>query len=221
MGAGAGAPPVAGRDMARVQKLRLEPAREEKYRRRQGEVIDAAAAIFAEKGYHGASTTDIADRLGIRQGSLYYYFASKEAALEVVCYKGVEGFSQGLEEILEGEPSAAGKLRGAVLNHLRPVRERPDYVRVFLRDRHHLPDCSRRKIGGLSRRYEKQLRDVFQGGVENGEFRSDLDCRLAALALLGMLNGVAQWYGRQNVADLERIADEYLTLLLVGASSHG
>lgn len=221
MGAGAGTAPVAGRDLAQAQKLRVATAREEKYRRRQGEVIDAAAAVFAEKGYHGASTTDIADRLGIRQGSLYYYFASKEAALEVVCYKGVEGFSQGLEEILKGTRGAAGKLRGAVLNHLRPVRERPDYVRVFLRDRHHLPDCSRRKIGGLSRKYEKQLRDIFREGVDNGEFRADLDCRLAALALLGMLNGVAQWYGRQNVADLERIADEYLTLILAGASSRG
>lgn len=207
--------------MAQAQPLHMEAAREEKYLRRQGEIIDAAAAVFAEKGYHGASTTDIADRLGIRQGSLYYYFASKEAALEVVCYKGVEGFTQSLEDILKGTSDAGGKLRAAVLNHLRPVIERPDYVRVFLRDRHHLPDSSRRKIGGLSRKYEKQLRDVFQEGVDNGEFRADLDCRLAALALLGMLNGVAQWHGKQKVANIERIADEYLTLVLSGASSHG
>jgi TetR/AcrR family transcriptional regulator, cholesterol catabolism regulator len=67
-------------------------AKVEKYQRRYGEIIDAVAAVFAEKGYHGASTKDIADRLGIRQGSLYYYFASKESALEEVCQIGVEGF---------------------------------------------------------------------------------------------------------------------------------
>ena len=38
--------------------------------------------MFAERGYHGATTQDIADVLGIRQASLYYYFPSKEAALE-------------------------------------------------------------------------------------------------------------------------------------------
>lgn len=207
--------------MAQAQQYHVEAARDEKYLRRQREIIDAAAAVFAEKGYHGASTTDIANRLGIRQGSLYYYFASKEAALEVVCYKGVEGFTQGLEEILNSHAGPAEMLRRAVLNHLRPVRERPDYVRVFLRDRHHLPDTSRRKIGGLSRRYETRLRDIFQAGVDNGEFRADLDCRLAALAVLGMLNGTAQWYGKQKTADIERIADEYLTLILAGARSRG
>lgn len=49
-------------------------------RRRAGEVLEAAAAVFAERGFHGASTQDIADRLGMRQASLYYYFTSKEAA---------------------------------------------------------------------------------------------------------------------------------------------
>ena len=52
---------------------------------RMAEVFDAAAAVFAEKGYHGTSTKDIADRLGLQQGSLYYYFASKEEALRKVC----------------------------------------------------------------------------------------------------------------------------------------
>ena len=53
--------------------------------RRADEIIDAAARVFAERGYHGTSTQAIADVLGMRQASLYYYFPSKEAALELVC----------------------------------------------------------------------------------------------------------------------------------------
>ena len=60
--------------------------------RRSGEIIEAAAQVFAERGYHGATTQDIADVLNIRQASLYYYFPSKEVALEMVCMGGVEGF---------------------------------------------------------------------------------------------------------------------------------
>ena len=38
------------------------------------EIIEAAARVFAERGFHGATTQDIADMLGIRQASLFYYF---------------------------------------------------------------------------------------------------------------------------------------------------
>ena len=55
-----------------------------KYQQQKLSAIRAAAAVFARKGYHGASTTDIANELGIKQGSLYYYFSSKEEALEQV-----------------------------------------------------------------------------------------------------------------------------------------
>src|SRR5476651_2890675 len=62
--------------------------------RRSVEIIEAAAQVFAERGYHGATTQDIADILHIRQASLYYYVPSKEAALELVCIQGVAGFSK-------------------------------------------------------------------------------------------------------------------------------
>ena len=63
--------------------------------RRADEIIDAAARVFAERGYHGATTQAIADVLGMRQASLYYYFPSKEAALEEVCARGADGFVEG------------------------------------------------------------------------------------------------------------------------------
>ena len=50
-------------------------ARSNVRKRRQPEMVAAAAKVFARRGYHGASTQDIADVLGIRQASLYYYFA--------------------------------------------------------------------------------------------------------------------------------------------------
>src|SRR5436190_14652802 len=80
--------------------------------RRSAEIIDAAAHVFAERGYHGATTQDIADVLGIRQASLYYYFSSKEVALEVVCVRGVEGFVETGRAIAEGPGTAAERLAG-------------------------------------------------------------------------------------------------------------
>ena len=54
--------------------------------RRRREIMDSAAEVFATKGYHAATTRDIADRpFGMQPGSLYYYSESKEAALEEIC----------------------------------------------------------------------------------------------------------------------------------------
>src|SRR5271170_7201813 len=86
-------PPAASAVRApRRQKREPRPAGTRKTHRRSPEIIDAAARVFADRGYHGATTQDIADVLGIRQASLYYYLPSKEVALEIVCTRGVEDF---------------------------------------------------------------------------------------------------------------------------------
>ena len=192
------------------------PAKVAKYQRRYGEIIDAAAAVFADKGYHGSSTKDIADRLGIRQGSLYYYFTSKEAALEEVCARGVDGFMQGLEAIIEAGGSTSDQIRKAIANHLQPLRDRPSYVQTFLHERRALPTASRRKIGALSRSYEDRLESVFRSGVKSGELRADLDCRVATLGLLGMCNAVSTWYLKGSGPDLDDIVESFARLLIDG-----
>src|SRR4026209_2502557 len=75
-------------------------------RRRAPQIIDATARVFAERGFHGATTQDIGDVLGTRRASLYYYFSSKEAALELVCLKGVEGFFEAARTIAARPESA-------------------------------------------------------------------------------------------------------------------
>src|SRR5688572_32505696 len=108
-------------------------------RRRAPEIIEAAARVFAERGFHGATTQDIADVLGIRQASLYYYFPSKEGALEAVCLKGVEGFFEAAKAIAAGPGSAANRLARLIDSHLSPLIDRGDFVKVFLNERQHLP----------------------------------------------------------------------------------
>jgi AcrR family transcriptional regulator len=191
-------------------------AKDEKYRRRHGEIIDAAASVFAQKGYHGASTKDIADRLGIRQGSLYYYVPSKEAALEEVCQIGVEGFIQRLTAIRSGAGSVADKVSAATLAHLEPTRDRHDYVRTFLGNRHHLPSAIRRNISRLAREYERLFEALLRDGIASGEFRADLDCRMATLGIIGMCNAALTWYGIEEGATIERIAAEFSGMVLDG-----
>ena len=159
---------------------------------RYREVVDAAATAFAEKGFDGASTRDIAQRLGIRAASLYYYLPSKDAALAAVCELGVREFIENLRGILRRNDPAPEKLRAAVANHLAPLRSHPagDYIRVFLRHRHQLPDGPRQAVAKLAAEYQGLIEQIFVAGIATGEFRSDLDPKLGTLALLGLCNSV-------------------------------
>jgi AcrR family transcriptional regulator len=194
------------------------PARAFGPRRRADEIIEAAAEVFAALGYHGASTKDVADRLGMRQASLYYYFPSKEAALEQVCLRGVGDFLERAQEVASRNGSATEKLADIIRRHLKPGEERPAFVRCFIRERRFLPKESRRRIGRLARRYERLLQDVIEAGIVAGELRHDLDPRLAALAVLGMCNASVDWYGKEGVS-MAQVAENFARITVDGMAA--
>ncbi len=187
--------------------------------RRADAVFDAAARVFAERGYFGASTQDIADVLNIKQASLYYYFSSKEMALEEVCTRAVGNFIEAAQAIADSDVSAVEKIDQLVHSHLRPLNTRSDYAQVLLKERRYLPAKTRRQIGILTRRLEGIFEAVVKDGVRTGEFRSDLDPRLTTFALLGMLNAVASWYRVGVDPDVEVISDAFSRVALEGVAA--
>lgn len=185
-------------------------------KKRISEIIEAAARVFEHRGFHGATTQDIADELGIRQATLYYYFPSKEVALEEVCLQGVTEYVKQAESIAAKKGAAAEKLTALIRNHLAPLSEQPAYIRVFIRERRHLPDDSRHKVGKLARRYEQVFERVIRNGIKQGEFRQGAEPRLSALAVLGMCNAAIAWFGRDPKVGVPEIAAEFARFALKG-----
>jgi AcrR family transcriptional regulator len=184
--------------------------------RRADEIIDAAARVFAERGYHGTTTQAIADVLGMRQASLYYYFPSKEAALEEVCARGTDGFVEGAERVMRMDVPPMEKLRLLIASHLAPIQTMPDYVRVFINERRYLPDASRKRVGRKSRRVERFFEQVIQDGVDDGSLRKGTDARLAMLAVLGMCNAVINWREADRAKDIGGIAYGFAEIVAKG-----
>jgi len=208
------------RDPARRETAPEEPLdrRKRATHRRAGEIIEAAARVFAERGYHGATTQDIADVLKIRQASLYYYFPSKEVALELVCMRGVEGFYETEKAIAEGPGTATERLSGLIRAHISPLLDRGNFMKVFLAQRQFLPADSRRRVRKVSRGIEALFEDVLRQGQRSGEFRADFDPRIATLSILALMNGCTAWYSREQVS-MERIGGEFISLILRGVGA--
>lgn len=199
-----------------IPSARWEPT--PRWERRYREVLGVAATAFAEKGYLGASIKDIADRLGVRQASLYYYFPSKEAALAAICELGVKDFIENLRDILERQIPVTEKLRAAIANHLMPLRTHPDadYIRVFIRHRHELPDGLRHKIAALARDYQQLVEHIFTSGIASGELRADLDPQRATLALLGLCNSVIAARALPPTSSIDDFIEDYSRMFTYG-----
>lgn len=185
------------------------------------EFLDAAARVFAKRGYHASSTKEIADELGMSQSSVYYYIPSKEAALEELCFRAVEGLVQRLQGILAGPGNAQKKLRAAIDNHLEPARTRPHLFLTFLNSRQYLPEGARRRVGKMTRRYEKMLESFLQEAVAAGELRPDLDSRAALQALLAACNAAAIVSERRLGGDTNRYARSMADIFIRGTGCTG
>lgn len=179
-------------------------------------VLDAAAHQFAEKGYHVATTKDIAESLGVQQGSLYYYIRSKEAALEQICFVAMKGYVDFSAQIRRSRKPAAQKIEELIRRHLQTLDERPDFFRVFLAHRHELSTVPRHELGRQIRAYEAHVEGILLQGVRRGELRADCDCRITALGLMGMCNAVVSWHAKRGRQPVREIAAELARMVIWG-----
>src|SRR5262249_15786640 len=86
----------------------------------------------------------------------FTYFLCRRGALGAIGERGVKDFIANLQAIIARKAPTARKLREAIANHLAPLRARPDadYICVFLRHRHELPNGPRQMVARLARTYQ-------------------------------------------------------------------
>lgn len=161
---------------------------------RWAQLIEVATQVFYEKGYDGASLQEIADRLGMLKGSLYYYIESKEDLLfEVVATVHREGLSNIRARAgIPGDPLS--RLENVIVGHVEHTCRNLVPTAVFLHELAALPEERRREVLGSDHAYQTVFRDLITEGQREGVVRDDLEPRLAALAVLGSTNWVYRWF---------------------------
>jgi len=189
-----------------------------RYQHQRLAAIRSAAAVFAEKGFHGSSTRDIAERMGIKQGSLYYYFKSKEEALGEVCLFGIEDYVRRMEAIAENDQPFEAKLMATVTSHLSSYRQKNEALKVHNDERLYLPEEKRTKLKQLGSRYRQLLEEVFEEGVRTEVLRPTIDCHFAAQAVIGLCNSWGDIIVRDPDLDIFDVIQNCTDLLLNGVS---
>jgi AcrR family transcriptional regulator len=196
-------------------------ARETKSARTRRRILDAAAEVFSEQGY-GARLSDIADRAGMKAGSLYYHFDSREDLVAEVLRLGIEGSWDQVAGAVGRLPSAATpleRLAGAIRAHTLSIVGRSAYATAQARIVGSLPPDVARAHRKDQRAYGDYWRELFGAAQRAGEIRGDVDVFVAQMLAFGAMNWTSEWFREGRGVTSEQLADQAVLLFFRGVAT--
>lgn len=183
---------------------------------RRSEMVEAAAKLFSQRGYHGTSIQHLADALGLQKGSLYSHIGSKEELLFDVVNDGADRFLERGEQAHAMPAFASVRLRRLLVNHVETAIEHLHAATVFLNEWRYLSEDRRRIVQEKRDRYEQIVRDIVDEGVSTGEFRDDANVRFAARLVLSAGNWTYAWFKPGGELGPTEIGEKFADLLIRG-----
>jgi AcrR family transcriptional regulator len=179
------------------------------------DIIQAAAQIFRQKGYHGTSMQDIADAVQLQKASLYHHVTGKQDILATILDQALDLLIDDMEQVKQSDLSPQEKVRSAMRTYVNRLTQDLDLATVLLMEHRSLDDNLRIIHVDRRDRFEALWREIVQEGISTGAFRQ-VDARLTSFAFLGVLNWLITWYRHDGSLTGEQIADRFADLLLSG-----
>ena len=181
-------------------------------------ILDAAARIFAEKGYGRTPMGEIAQEAGIHITALYYHFSTKDDLAEGVINHGAQlNYAQIVERLdeLSREATFIERFRVAVRAQLEGVVARRSYVLAQSKILSEVPEARQERHRALLRQLADLWRGLLREGRAAGMLREDLDLSVARMILQGSINWTIEWY-RPGGRDIAEIAGQIADTILIG-----
>jgi TetR/AcrR family transcriptional regulator, fatty acid metabolism regulator protein len=195
----------------RRQVNRLPPER------RVSDIMLAARTVFTEKGYNEALISDIAERAGVVEGSIYRFFTNKRDLL----VKMVEHW---YEEMLARDDEQFASIRGTwnrirfvVHHHLASIRREPALSRLVFQELRPDPEYRKTRLFQLNQAYTHRIIDIVRAAAATGEFRSDVSASLVRDIIYGAVEH-RTWSFLRNEGDfdIEGTADSITDIVYRG-----
>jgi AcrR family transcriptional regulator len=190
-------------------------ARLTKAARTRRRILDAAARLFAEKGYSVTSLREIAEAADLKDGSLYYHFTSKEELVDEVTRDGVAGALEHIRCAIHGlgpNASAGQRLRAVIRAHLEALCTLGDYPAAVLNIAQHAP-------AAIRERQMQQLRpfgEFWTGVISDAQRAGALPSRLRAAVVRDVIFGAMHATvraGESRTRSVDEVTDALIELL--------
>jgi TetR/AcrR family transcriptional regulator, cholesterol catabolism regulator len=178
-------------------------------------ILQAAAQIFSEKGFHAASMQDIAAAVNLQKPSLYHHVASKQEILLVLLDQALDLLIEKLEDVAGKPLPPDEKLRQAMICYIGVLTEHRDLASVLLTEHRSLDSELRDSHMPRRKRFEKLWRDLVEEGIEAGIFRP-MEAGMVARSLLGVMNSTLAWYRPDGRLSSVEIAEGYWDIFTKG-----
>jgi AcrR family transcriptional regulator len=185
--------------------------------RRRQDVQDAAARVFYERGYAGATVQEVAEAVGILKGSLYYYIEGKEDLLFGV-----------LEQVHDEVDAILAEVRA--MPDLVPMERLREYVTrmivhslghtialtVYYHDVEELTAGRRAKIYARRRIHEDFITEVIAAAQRDGRVARDAEPRLLARTAFATVVWIYRWYGTGQFPSQHDAAQSCVRFVIAG-----
>lgn len=181
---------------ARVRKQTLQPGLTRAAATR-AEILAAAAQLFAEKGYSDCNLRELAERVGMKSGSFYYHFKSKEEILDALLDTSLQLITdavQGALDALDPEAPALARLEAAMRAHVTTFLTEADNSTAFMRVWEYLPPILKRRKRESRRAYAQIWYGLMEQGIREGVVRDDIELRILVPFVLTGMNRAIEWF---------------------------
>jgi AcrR family transcriptional regulator len=179
------------------------------------DILDAAAQVFRQKGFHGASMSAIAEAVNLQKASLYHHVTSKQEILLELLERALGLLTEHIAGIAAQDIPTDQKLRQMMRAYLIALADNSDLSSVLLFEHRSLDKKSHARHVPQRDKFEKLWRDVIDEGVRTGIFACS-DSGVAVRALMGVMNWTLTWYRSEGGKSIEKIADGYADLMFHG-----
>lgn len=181
------------------------------------DIMKAAREVFCERGFANSSISEIAQRAGIAQGTIYKFFGSKRDVVVAVLEEWYGSMQAELLEELPGIQGARDRLRYFVWRHLTFIKQSPEMCRLCSNEFSNDGDSYQAQILTLNKQHTGPLTTILKDGIASGDFSPDIPIALVRdLILGGTDNAVAGFLYRDHTLDPAQLADDVTTLILRG-----
>src|SRR5580765_3932178 len=182
------------------------------------DILRTAARLFQQRGYDATSMNDVAAALKLSKGGLYHHFQSKDEMLVHIMNHALDITEERVVKAVRGVQSPEERLRMLIRLHIEVVLSvRDREVTVMLHENHPLPPSLRKQINQRKKDYIHFVEGVIADVQKQKGSKGSVSPRAAALALLGMINWIYQWYKPEGRLQAQDLIPQYTEMLFAGA----